>query len=80
VADYFIDLGEIAERVRKEVHGARYDERELHEPQPPQYLHERIHVTETEEYQTMRVVVETAIEDNGSFDSGVEFIRVTDDQ
>ena len=26
VADYFIDLGDIADRVRKEIHGQRYDE------------------------------------------------------
>ncbi|MCA1849683.1 MAG: NYN domain-containing protein, partial [Acidobacteria bacterium] len=31
VADYFIDLGEIADKVRKEIpHGAHYHERELH--------------------------------------------------
>jgi uncharacterized LabA/DUF88 family protein len=33
VADYFIDLGEMADKVRKEIsHGQRYDERDLHEP------------------------------------------------
>src|SRR2546423_10664785 len=63
VADYFIDLGEIADRVRKEVHGARYDERDLHEQQPMQYLHEQIPVQEgtRDGFQTaMRVVVETS--------------------
>src|SRR5437870_7892211 len=43
VADYFIDLGEIGDKVRREAtHGARYDERELHgEPhtQPPYMNH-----------------------------------------
>src|SRR6266699_4316893 len=43
VADYFIDLGEIADKVRKEVsHGHRYDERELHEHLAPQYLQEQM--------------------------------------
>src|SRR3954447_11829497 len=32
VADYFIDLGEIADKVRKEIsHGSHYHERDLHE-------------------------------------------------
>lgn len=50
VADCFIDLGEIAERVRKDFpHGMKYDDRELHvsqqpapphfvEPEPPQFV------------------------------------------
>ncbi len=37
VADYFIDLGEIAEKVRKDVsHGSRYYEHHPHEEQPAQ--------------------------------------------
>jgi hypothetical protein len=36
VADCFIDLGEIAERVRKELpHGMKYEERDLHVSQQP---------------------------------------------
>ena len=36
VSDYFIDLGEIADKVRKEIsHGTRYDERDLHDIPPP---------------------------------------------
>src|SRR4029079_17498812 len=32
VSDYFIDLGEIADKVRKEIsHGTRYDESDLHD-------------------------------------------------
>jgi uncharacterized LabA/DUF88 family protein len=84
VADYFIDLGEIADRVCKEVvHGARYDERGILE-QPTQYLHEQIHIQETNEddfQSAMQVVVETAIEpDATEFDGTAEFIRVTDEQ
>ena len=84
VADYFIDLGEIADRVRKEVvHGARYDEREILEQQPAHYLHEQIHLEETIEdgYQTaMHVVVETTLDpDVTEFADGAEFIRVTDE-
>jgi uncharacterized LabA/DUF88 family protein len=82
VADYFIDLGEIAERVRKEAHSHRYDERELTEQQPTQYLHEQIDLqpSSVDSFQTMRVVVETTIEENSQFDPRVEFIRVTDEQ
>src|ERR671926_1982044 len=57
VADYFIDLGEIADRVRKEIHAPRYDERGISEHQPTQYLHEQVHVQESgTEFQSMRVV------------------------
>jgi hypothetical protein len=79
VADYFIDLGEIADRVRKEIHGQRYDERDLHEHQPSQYLHEQIQ--EPDGFQTaMRVVlVETTIEEAEEFDTSSQFIRVTDE-
>ena len=36
VADCFIDLGEIAEKVRKDfAHGMKYEERELHVSQQP---------------------------------------------
>jgi uncharacterized LabA/DUF88 family protein len=85
VADYFIDLGEIADRVRKDVpHGTRYDERELHEPEAHHYAHEAIeaqHVTATDGYQAaMQVVIETIIEEETeSFEQSTEFIRVTDD-
>jgi len=84
VADYFIDLGEIADRVRKDVvQGARYDERELLEQQPAHYLHEQIHLEEThqDEFETaMHVLVETTLErDEAEFADGAEFIRVTDE-
>ena len=42
VADCFIDLGDIAERVRKDFpHGMKYEDRELHvsqQPPPPQFV------------------------------------------
>lgn len=83
VADYFIDLGEIAERVRKDFpHGARYDERELHDP--PTYGHEQLeahHVDAADAFHSaMRVVLESTVEtDNEVFEESTEFIRVTDD-
>jgi hypothetical protein len=84
VADYFIDLGEIADRVRKDVvHGARYDEREILEQQPTHYLHEQIHIQETNDgFETaMHVLVESTLErDDTEFADGAEFIRVTDEQ
>lgn len=84
VADYFIDLGEIAERVRKDFpHGSRYDERELHDPAPaygPEQL-EAHHVNAADAFHTaMRVVLESTLETDGEvFEESTEFIRVTDD-
>jgi uncharacterized LabA/DUF88 family protein len=84
VADYFIDLGEIAERVRKDVPHGRYDERELHEPSPP-YVHAELEaqpVSPAELFETaMRVVLEsTTVDSEGEiYESSTEFIRVTDD-
>jgi uncharacterized LabA/DUF88 family protein len=82
VADYFIDLGEIADRVRKEAHTHRYDERGLPEQQPSQYLHEQIELREgtVAQFEALRVVVETTIDESGQFESNTEFIRVTDEQ
>lgn len=83
VADYFIDLGEIADRVRKEMHGHRYDERDLHEQQPTQYLHEQIEMPSpmAEGFPaTMRVVVvETSIETEDEEMNTVELIRILDE-
>jgi uncharacterized LabA/DUF88 family protein len=84
VADYFIDLGEIAERVRKDaVHGVRYDERGIIEHQPTQYLHEQIHLEERspDDFETaLHVVVETSIETETADFGSDDFIRVTDEQ
>src|SRR6476659_664846 len=67
VSDYFIDLGEIADKVRKEIkHGRSYDERDIHEQQPTQYLHEQIQLDESTDdgYQSsLRVVLETTIDE-----------------
>ena len=81
VADYFIDLGEIADRVRKEVHGVRYDERGLHEQQPTQYVHEEIHVGQVPDNfeGALHVVVVETIDDGGQFDPVSDFVRVTDE-
>jgi uncharacterized LabA/DUF88 family protein len=91
VADYFIDLGEIADKVRKELpHGVRYDERELHdETHPSAYLHHN-HIGPTHNgqsdvdgftQQVASVVIEHHIDDETEqFDAAAEFIRITDDQ
>jgi hypothetical protein len=84
VADYFIDLGEIADKVRKEVtHGARYDERDLHDHVPAQYLQDAMQIqpSPSEAFQAaMRVVIEAEIDEEAAeFQASTEFIRVTDD-
>ena len=84
VADYFIDLGDIADRVRKDaIHGHRYDERDIHEQQPTQYLHEPIPLEEPTDdgFQTsLRVVLETTMEEESEqFGTAVDFIRITDE-
>lgn len=82
VADYFIDLGEIAEKVRKE-HGGRYDERDLHDL-PPQYMPEAMQLQDAppDAFQAaMRVVIEAEIEEDAAeFQASTEFIRVTDER
>ena len=84
VADYFIDLGDIADRVRKDaIQGHRYDERDIHEQQPTQYLHEQIQLDESADdgfQSSLRVVLETTIEEESEqFDAAVDFIRITDE-
>jgi uncharacterized LabA/DUF88 family protein len=85
VADYFIDLGEIADKVRKEIsHVPRYDERDLHEHMP-HYLQDQcpLDKTQPDTFQTaMRVVLETEIDDEeaaAEFQAATEFIRITDE-
>jgi len=84
VADYFIDLGEIAERVRKDLpHGTRYDERELHDPSPA-YVQAELEASQVNPADlfesAMRVVLESTVDsDDEVFESSVEFIRVTDE-
>jgi hypothetical protein len=85
VSDYFIDLGEIADKVRKEIsHGTRYDERDLHCPMPAQYLQDQMEMPKSQPpdaYETaMRVVIEAEIEEEAAeFEAATEFIRITDD-
>jgi uncharacterized LabA/DUF88 family protein len=89
VADYFIDLGEIADKVRKEFpHGVRYDERELHEGPPGDaaYLQTTVEPSPDGNHRdgfsrtTTRVVIEANIdEDEEQFESPSEFIRITDE-
>ena len=83
VADYFIDLGEIAEKVRKEMPHGRYDERDLHDHIPAEYLQEPIPIQEAppDAFQAaLRVVIEAEIEEDAAeFQASTEFIRVTDD-
>src|SRR6478736_4700104 len=86
VADYFIDLGEIADKVRKEASaGQRYDESHLHEHEhiPSQYLHDKIHLQADSPAgfeAALRVVLESTINDEPeTFDPATEFIRVTDE-
>jgi len=84
VADYFIDLGEIAEKVRKEAtHGPRYDERELHEHVSTPFMHEHIQMPEENAsagFQGAIVVIESSIdEEDDDFGPATAFIRVTDE-
>ncbi|HEV2837532.1 MAG TPA: NYN domain-containing protein, partial [Pyrinomonadaceae bacterium] len=86
VADYFIDLGEIADRVRKEISQVpRYDERDLHEPLPAHYLQDQLQIgkSDPDAFQTaMRVVLEAEIDDEqaaAEFNAATEFIRITDE-
>ena len=92
VADCFIDLGEIADRVRKEFpHGLRYEDRYIHvsrQPPPPASFIEPVmtqvappcSAVESESFHpTIGSVIE-ASDAVGSIDSSADFIRVTDDQ
>jgi len=92
VADCFIDLGEIADKVRKEFpHGLRYEDRDIHvsrQPPPPASFIEPVmtqgappcSAVESESFHpTIGSVIE-ASDAVGSIDSSADFIRVTDDQ
>ena len=84
VADYFIDLGEIADKVRKEAtHGARYDERDLHDHLPGHYLPDQLQMGDgpPDGFQSaMRVVIAAEIDEDGAeFEASTEFIRITDE-
>ncbi len=82
VSDYFIDLGEIADKVRKEIsHGTRYDE---HCPMPAQYLPDQMEMQKPQSAdsfeQAIRAVIEAEIEEEAAeIEAATEFIRITDD-
>ena len=84
VADYFIDLGEIADKVRKEIsHGPHYQEREMQDAASA-FLNN--HTSEShdnghhDEFPVPRVVIETHVDEElESFEAASEFIRVTDE-
>jgi uncharacterized LabA/DUF88 family protein len=94
VADCFIDLGEIADRVRKEfVHTNKYEDREIHysqQPPPPAPFNEPVATVPScaDADRTDHAVhppIGSIIEANGSdgadgFSSAVDFVRVTDEQ
>ena len=82
VADYFIDLGEIADKVRKEISHGRYDERDLHEQMPAPYLHDQLEMQkQPDSYEAaMRVVIQAEIDEQAAeFEAAQEFIRITDE-
>ncbi|HEX8175012.1 MAG TPA: NYN domain-containing protein [Pyrinomonadaceae bacterium] len=89
VADFFIDLGDIADKVRKEVsHGARYDERDLHEVTSHNvFMQNGVGASaesgEAESYSSAsvsRVVLESELdEETDAFEASVDLIRVTDE-
>jgi uncharacterized LabA/DUF88 family protein len=82
VADYFIDLGEIADKVRKDApQGIRYDENSVQ----PIYNHDVDEPSlsmppEAYEHVTIQAVIESELdEEENQFLSAAEFIRITDD-
>jgi len=88
VADCFIDLGEIADRIRKDMpHGVRYEEREIHQPVAPEHFIEPAPASPTPHpledhsfHPPMGSIIETNAEEFDQLDSAADFIRVTDDQ
>ncbi len=90
VADYFIDLGDIADKVRKDFsHGVpRYDERDLHDMPDvaPEFLQPHSTVPSDGNHHgefnnpTIASIVETHIdEETVAFEQSTEFIRVIDE-
>jgi uncharacterized LabA/DUF88 family protein len=90
VADYFIDLGEIAEKVRKETtHGARYYDQHPHDDQHPHNGYTSPHDTDTGNNHRMannhRPPVVPALDGEQKSDSEEpynpqsDFVRVTDE-
>jgi uncharacterized LabA/DUF88 family protein len=96
VADCFIDLGEIAERVRKDFpHGSKYEDREIHvsqQPPPPPPFIEPVPtaqpcappidaaVDQPLHPPIGSIIDASAQREIDQFAPGADFIRVTDDQ
>ncbi|HEY0321952.1 MAG TPA: NYN domain-containing protein [Pyrinomonadaceae bacterium] len=90
VADFFIDLGDIADKVRKEVsHGVRYDERDLHEVTSHNVFMQNGVDSPVESdgggesytsASVTRVVIESDLDEEAEvFESAADLIRITDD-
>lgn len=86
VADYFIDLGEIADKVRKEIsHGTHYPEREITDADSAFLNNHNTGLLDNgrlDEFQppVPRVAIESHVDDElESFEAASEFIRVTDE-
>ncbi len=90
VADYFIDLGDIADKVRKDFsHGVpRYDERDLHDMPDiaPEFLQPHSTAPSDGNHHgefnspTIASIVETHIdEETVAFEESTEFIRIIDE-
>jgi uncharacterized LabA/DUF88 family protein len=86
VADYFIDLGEIADKVRKEIsHGSHYQEREMHDGAAAFLNNHDTNAHDNGHHDVFqppapRVAIEPHVDEElDSFDSSSEFIRVTDE-
>lgn len=87
VADYFIDLGEIADKVRKEMHhGVRYDEigqpAYLHTETDSSDGHHAPHGIQPNGFEPVPppVAIEPHLDEElDQFDSAADLIRVTDD-
>jgi uncharacterized LabA/DUF88 family protein len=90
VADCFIDLGEINERVRKDIPAARYDDREIHvSQQPPPFIEPAPPIADAPvrpvEPQVFHPPIGSIIEASNAEASDRlpqtnDFVRVTDDQ
>ena len=86
VADYFIDLGEIAEKVRKEVpHAARYYERFVHEETHVVAFVQQVDAAPSEHCEeitqsTTHIIIEPSVDDElDEFRQSPNLIRITDD-
>jgi hypothetical protein len=95
VADCFIDLGEIAERVRKDFsHSARYEDRDIHvsqQPPPSQAFIEPVPAVPSPPpclveddhafHPAIGSIMDASVTEGADqFGPGGDFIRVTDDQ